>query len=144
MSEEISNDKSSFQSPEYQNRPDNIVRSYSEKPQTEKALKVFRGKIQSYWGAQHLYYINKWLKKSADELELAQENTSLPTAEYIIVKFLMNAVTTGHPGIVKMLMEMSGGKQSFDVDKEEKEEAVKTIKRVILELPKSKRIDESK
>lgn len=107
-------------------------------------ISMFRKTIQSYWDAKHLYYIHKWLDKLPKELFAAQEDKSLSTAELLIVKFLAVSLNNPHPGLLKMIMEMSAGRSALkEMDNEEKEEGSKTIKRIILELPKSKRVDNS-
>lgn len=108
-------------------------------------LKLFKKNIQSYWDAKHLFYMHKWLDKTGPELLAAQKDKSLTNAEYMIIKFLITTINNPYPSLIKMVLEMSAGKKGMGgLPPEEEERGARTIKRIILQLPKSKRIDESR
>lgn len=107
-------------------------------------LRTFRKSIQDYWDAKHLFYLDKWLNKTSSELENAQYREDLSTAEYIIVKFLASTINTPHPSLVKLLIELSSGQnRTEDPSKKDDDDGTKTVRRIILKMPKSKRRDES-
>ena len=114
------------------------------KPAVQEPIRVFKKTIQTYWDARHLYYLDKWLKATTDELEEAGKRTDLAVAEYIIIRFLMANMATPHPALIKMVMEMSAGRAVDGVSQGELGEGTRTVKRIILEMPKSKRINEDK
>ena len=110
-----------------------------------RILGGFKQNIQTYWDARHLHYLDKWLKATPEELEAAQKKSSgMSVAEYLIVKFLMIAVNSPHPSLMKMIMEMSAGKTGITDAKHPNDDGINTVKRVLLKLPKSGRLKEDK
>lgn len=131
----------------YQDKADHYFKE-GNKSKTGQAIPVpmrlFRKHIQSYWDAKQLYYLDKWLNKRPSELEAATTSNNMTAAELIIVRFVHVCMEKPHPALFKMVMEMSGGKKMLgELPQEEEREAGKTVRRIILEMPKSKRINES-
>lgn len=114
------------------------------KKKTPVPLRLFKKQVQSYWDAKHLFYLHKWLDKTPPELEKAQSSKKLTVAEYIIVKLLIQTATTPHPAFIKMIMQMSTGKDSVETTPTEEFKGTKTVRRILLEMPKSKRVNEKK
>ena len=103
-------------------------------------VKAFKKSIQYYWDTKHLYYLDKWLHKTPDELEKATKDKSLCVAECMIVNFLRVAVQSPHPTLLKMIMEISANMGNNPDYKEESRQHAQSIKRVVLQLPESGRV----